>query len=143
MGPPRPPDPRQPTIRPSTGLLFARGILRAALFTGVARLLDLWWHDTLGLGWAVMTGVLWGYWDMVRTYRRPEWRGTVAPEQVLGLGTAGLICIAALAFWTARHPAGGYLALRLLGITALTVLPISLLRAAWGERQRREQDDQP
>jgi hypothetical protein len=139
MGPPLPPDPRQPTIKPSTALLFARGILRAALFAGLFRLISYWREDTLGLKWAVMTGVLWGYWDMVRTYRRPEWRRTVAPEQMLGLGTAGMICLAALAFWTVQHPDGGYLTLRLIGTAVLVVLPISLLRTAWAELRLRQQ----
>lgn len=140
MAVPTPPDPRQPTIQPGTGLLFARGILRAALFTGILRLVSYWRNDGIGIEWAVMTGVLWGYWDMTRTYRRPEWRRAVSPEQMLGLGTAGIICIAALAAWAVRHPDIPYRVVRLAALALVLILPISLLRMAWREYRRRRHE---
>ncbi len=137
--PPRP-DPRTPAVTPSTTLILVRGGLRVLLFTGLLWLISLVRKDGLGLGWAVITGVIWGYWDVVSTYRRPDWRAAVAPEQMLGLGLAGLIAVAALfgaMILGQQKPLPWFVfAVPLL----LVLLPVTLMRTAWRELRRRRNE---
>lgn len=89
----------------TTRALFLEALARAILYWVMGVFVsELILSGRVTPGFNLFMGVMLAVWDLLDKYRKPEWRVSVAPDQILGLGLAIIALYAAATFYMWSFP---------------------------------------